>query len=78
MQTFHGCLRHQINPSPIVVLSINGLRLLHASVDFAVNTMAYRCVNCLNEAFAIERRLATSPKGHLWWDPSDAKTGGRF
>ena len=78
VQTPHGCLRHRINRSPTDVLSIKGLRLLHTSVDFAVNTMAYRCVNCLNEAFAIERRLATSPKGQLWWDPSGAKTDGRF
>ena len=50
----------------------------NATIDLATDTMAHRCVNCSKEAFAMKRRLATSPKGHLLWDPSDAKTGRRF
>ena len=54
------------------------IRALHATVDFVTNTMACRCVNCSNESFAIERRLVTSPKGHLLRDPSDANACRRF
>ena len=50
----------------------------NATIDLVTDTMALRSANCSKEAFAMKRRLATSPKGHLLWDPSDAKTGRRF
>ena len=46
-----------------MLLSIKGLRAMQATIDFATNTMAYRCVNILNETFAVEKKLQTSPKG---------------
>ena len=65
MQTPYGCFSANVIES-------------NATIDLATDTMAHRCVNCSKEAFAMKRRLATSPKGHLLWDPSDAKTGRRF
>ena len=80
MQTSHGWFSTYVIESTGVpmLLSIKKLRALQATIDSATNTMACRCVNSSNEELAVERRLATSPMGHLLWDPSDAKTGRRF
>ena len=64
MHTPHGWFStHVIESTSIpMLLSIKRLRAWQATIDFATNTMAYRCVNCSSESFAIERRLATSPR----------------
>ena len=80
MQTPHGWFSTSvIEPTGVPIMSsIKGLRALQSTIDFATNTLSYCCVNCSDEELAIERRLVTSLKGHLLWDPSDAKTGRQF
>ena len=58
LQTPHGWFRTYVIESTgfPMLLSIKGLTALLPTIDFATNTMAYRCVNFSNEAFAIERR----------------------
>ena len=53
-----------------VLFSIKGLRALKAAID-----LAYQCTDTEGRQFSIERALEQSPKGHLLWDPADAKTG---
>ena len=63
MQTPHGRFStYVIEPTGVpMLLSIKGLSALQATIDFATNTMSYRCVDCSEQDIVIKRRLVTSP-----------------
>ena len=63
IQTPHGWFRAYVIESTGIpmLLSNKGVRALQATIEFATHTVAYRCVNCSNESFAVERMIATSP-----------------
>ena len=77
VETPHGWLSSYVIESSGVpmLLSIKGMRALRAVIDLYTSVISYRATDTTGTAFTVERRLDTSPKGHLLWDPSDALTG---
>jgi len=77
VETPHGWLSAFVIESTGVpmLMSIRGLRALRAVIDFYTSVISYRCTNTRSQTFTIERKLGTSPKGHLLWNPADAYTG---
>ena len=77
IETPYGWLSSYVIESTGVpmLMSIKAMRAQKAVIDFYTGVISYRAADTRGDTFTIERKLATSPKGHLLWDPADATTG---